>query len=99
MMKYSDIKKRMSLQAISTFIYFGSDRTTIDLKGFDEREQKAFSQLEKGIIHLLGADKKDEIIKYIMDYADVIEENCFCLGMKVGASVHCQLTNNLETDV
>ena len=98
-MNYSDIKRRMSLQAIGTFIYFGDEKVKLNLKGFDEREREAFSKLEKGIFNLLEKEKSEELMKYIMEYTEAVEDNCFCLGMKVGASVHCQLTNNLETDV
>lgn len=99
-MKYFDMQQRLSLQAIGTFIYSGGEKANISFDSFEERENDAYSQLEKELINLCGKDNIIQVVNSIMSYVAVVEDNCFSLGMKAGAALYYQLMNhNFETDV
>ena len=46
-----------------------------------------------------GKKEADEIITHVNEYSFVVEEIYFSLGMKTGATLHCKLTDNFETDI
>lgn len=96
---YSAIAKRLNLQSIGEYLFTGCDDLRVNYNNFREREANDFSALEKQIIELCGNDKKEKIIDSIMEYSEIAGEIKFSLGMKAGATLHCKLTDNFETDI
>lgn len=95
----SAIKRWLNLQTIGAYIREGSNKTIIDNDSFQKREASAFSTLEELLTEKYGKDETDEIISHINAYIVVIQEIYFSLGMKAGATLHCKLTDNFETDI
>ena len=66
---------------------------------FREREQNAYSVLERKIAELCGKENVEKLYSVIMDYIMIENEIQFSLGMKAGATLLCKLTDNFETDI
>ena len=96
---YSAIEKRLNLQTIGAFLRTGNGDIDVYFNNFREREQNAFSVLERKIVELCGKDNMEKIFDVIMDYKMITDEIQFSLGMKAGATLLCKLTDNFETDV
>lgn len=95
--RWSQILKRLNLQSIGEFIRHGGE-VEIQMLGFTEREERAFTELTKYLNQTVGEEKQENITEEIVRYCNVIEGIFFSLGMKVGAQLVIKLTDNLETD-
>ena len=92
------IRNRINVQTIGPLIHHNSGRTRLCRDTFKQREKKAFKKLRQELDELCGGSTGD-VIDRVMEYTAVIEEINFNLGIKVGAVLHCELTNNLESDI
>jgi len=97
--KWSQMEKRLNLQSISKFIRHGSIINEIDTHSIFEREEIAYNELQKYIEYTCGNEKSEEILENITAYSSVREDICFTLGMKAGAQIISQLTDDFETGV
>ncbi|WP_040195647.1 hypothetical protein [Candidatus Soleaferrea massiliensis] len=95
----SAMTRRLNLQMIGSFIRDGSDKVSISYDSFNQREADAYSKLENRLTEKYGKKEADEIITHVNEYSFVVEEIYFSLGMKTGATLHCKLTDNFETDI
>jgi hypothetical protein len=89
--------KQLNLQNIAEFIQTGGD-TDLDKHGFTERLEKAHRDLRKYIETTCGNEKTDDILEKIILYSSIVQDIYFSVGMKAGAKIIIQLTNNFETD-
>ena len=94
-----NMKSRINLQTIGATIYEDSTPTQIDCSPFKERENRAYSEMEKALIEIMGTDKAVKLIEQIMIYADTKFQIKFSQGMKAGATLQLKLINNFENDV
>ena len=46
-----------------------------------------------------GEEEAEQLMEHITAYVAVVEEIYFSLGMKAGATLHCKLSDNFETDI
>ena len=96
---WSQMEKRLNLQSISKFIKYGSVINETDSHSFIEREEIAYNNLMKYIEDTCGKEISENIMENITAYSSVKEDIYFTLGMKAGARIVAQLTdNNLESD-
>jgi hypothetical protein len=95
--RWSEMEKRLNLQSIGEFIQNGSD-TKVDKRGFSERLEKSYKDLRKYIEDTCGGDNADDIIENIVIYSNTLKDIYFSLGMKTGAKLIIQLTDNFESD-
>ena len=95
---FSAVKQRLSPQMIGAYILSGDAKTALSKNNFKEREEEAFSKLNKLIAEKCGEDA-EKVIDQINEYSSVIEEIYFNLGLKAGAVLQCRLTDNFETDI
>lgn len=95
----SAMKQRLNLQVLGCYIRDGCSKEAICYNSFHEREDSAFSKLKKRINEQCGEKESEEIITQVIDYADVVQEIYFNLGMKAGVTLHSKLTDNFETDI
>ena len=96
--RYSRIEKRLNLQNISEFIRNGGDITELDKHNFTEREKLAYENLETTIESVCGKDKVENIMEAVAVYSNICQSIYFTLGLKAGAQIIVQLTNNIDTD-
>ena len=97
--KWSQIEKRLNLQNIGKFIKHGSgDIAEIDKRSFIEREETAYQNLEEYLTAAFGKENAENIFENIAAYTGAREDIYFALGMKAGAQIIIQLTNNFEAD-
>lgn len=95
----SAMKRRLNLQTIGAYIRDGIDICTISKTSFDQREEDAFSKLENFLTEKYNKDGTIEMISHLTTYMSVVQEVYFNLGMKAGATLQRQLTDNFETDI
>ena len=96
--KFAKIEKRLNLQSICKYIKHGSIINEIDKRSFIERAETAYCQLEEYIKNTCGQHGTEDILENITIYSSIMEDIHFSLGVKAGAQITIQLTNNLETD-
>lgn len=95
---YSDISKRLNLQAIGYFIKEESTLNSIHRTSFTKRDADAEKMLRKTLEDLLDEKTAEVIYHAILDYTSIKEEIQFSLGMKTGAKLTLLLTDNSEYD-
>lgn len=95
---FSSLKRRLNLQMIGAYIRAGDTKMIVNNDSFQQREREAYSKLEKIIVEKCG-EETDNVIDQFNNYASVIEEIYFNLGLKAGAILQCKLTDNFETDI
>lgn len=95
---YSDISKRLNLQAIGYFIKEESTLNSIHRTSFTKRDADAEKVLRKTLEDLLDEKTAEVIYHAILDYTSIKEEIQFSLGMKTGAKLTLLLTDNSEYD-
>ena len=95
---YSDIPKRLNLQAIGHLIQDGSGDNNIYYDSFTQRVRKAEKELQKELEKQLGEEKADEVMTLIAKYSFVKEGVQLSLGMKIGAKMALLLTDESEYD-
>ena len=95
--EWSAMEQRLNLQSIGEFIQTGGD-AEIDKRGFTERLEKAHKDLYDYIKNACGDDTADDITENIIVYSSTLKDVYFSLGMKTGAKIIIQLTNNFESD-
>jgi hypothetical protein len=96
--KLAEMVERLNLQSIGEFIQHGSDVTKVDRHSFAERYNTAYKHLERAIENICGKEKAVAILEEVVVYAGIREDKYFSLGMKAGAQITIQLTNNMESD-
>ena len=95
----SAMKRRLNVQMIGNYIRDNGEKTYLSNDSFREREDKAYSELEKLLKDKYGETELSEIFTRLHVYTGVAEEIYFSLGMKAGAILQCKLTDNFETDI
>lgn len=94
---FSAIKDRLNLQTVAALIRDGSGDIAVQSGSFETRREEAFLHLQKAL-EPYGADR-EAILEDFLEYTGVIEEIYFNLGMKAGATLYRELTENFEGDV
>ena len=95
--RWSQIEERINLQSIGEFIRTGRC-AGIEHNSFNERLDRAYKLLRDYIEDNCGKDRADDIIEYINTYSVIREDISFSIGMKTGAQLAVQLTENFEAD-
>lgn len=95
----SAMKRRLNLQSIGAYIRDGSNKAVMSNDSFQNRESAAFAKLKKLLTETFGNEEASKIIPSLNAYIAVVQEIHFSLGMKAGATLHCKLTDNFETDI
>ena len=95
----SAMKRRLNLQSLGAYIRVGSDKEVMSNDSFRERNTAAFSELERILNEGHGEEEAEQFMEHITVYVAVVEEIYFSLGMKAGATLHCKLSDNFETDI
>jgi hypothetical protein len=94
---WSQLEKRLNLQSISEFIRHGGDVPEVIKYSFNERISRADKTLQE-YFENIRTDKQEEISEKIAEYSNIMQDIYFTMGMKAGAQIIIQLTNNFETD-
>lgn len=94
-----DMKRRINLQSIGAYIRDEGVKTVISNDGFRQRKNEAYSKLVRFFTEKYGKKEMFTIEPRPNEYASVVEEIYFNLGMKAGATLQCKLTDNFETDI
>ncbi len=94
----SAMQRRLNLQMLGSYIRDGSCKQFISCDSFRDRENRAYSRLEKWLTERYG-DAADEIMEEMFICTSVVEEIYFNLGMKSGVTLYSKLTGNFETDI
>ena len=92
------IRQRINVQAISPLFRNNCLRSYISQDTFDQRERREFKKLD-GTLSAICGRRAGKAVDAAIEYASVIEEINFNLGMKVGALLICRLTRDLERDM
>lgn len=95
----SSMKRRLNLQTIGNYIRDGGNKVVVSNDSFQNREAAAFAKLEKWLTEKYGEEEVNEMRPNMNAYISVVQEIHFSLGMKAGATLHCKLTDNFETDI
>ena len=95
--RWSQIEKRLNLQSLGAFIRHGAD-TFVDKHNFSDRMKTAYTELQEYVESVCGKEQAEDILTHVSDYSGTRDEIYFSLGMKAGAQLIIQLTNNFETD-
>ncbi len=94
---FSTIKKRLNLQTIAALIRDGSGDIMIQPESFQVRREQAYQRLKKRLESY--GEERETILDAFLEYTGVIEEIYFNLGMKAGAALLRELTENFESDI
>ena len=98
MSSWSQIEQRLNLQNIGEFLRTGGDITEIDRRGFTERKESAYKEMQEYLAKTCDKEKLADIMNKVAVYVGTREDIFFSLGMKTGAQLAIQLTTNLESD-
>ncbi len=94
---FSAMKKRVNLQTVAALIRDGSGDIIVQSGNFEARREEAFLHLQKALEPYGRA--RETILEDFLEYTGVIEEIYFNLGMKAGAMLYRELTENFEGDI
>ena len=92
------IEDRLNLQTLSYFIYSGNKINRLNKNNFITREQFAYSLLERAVENICGHGISEQLENIIATYIYIQNQIHFDIGMKAGATLIVNLTQNFDND-
>ena len=96
--RFEEIKERLHLQNLGSYIRYGGENNTVYYDSYAHREQKAGERLSEYLAAKIGAEERENLEDVIGGYVKVMEEITFSLGMKAGAGLMQELLGSYESD-